>query len=426
MAINLPNFPEFDLQPRETVATRFEKYQKRLNNLFAAMGIEEAPRKKAMLLHYVGEDVCDIFDTLTVPEPQPDGDVYKTAVKAISDHFEPQKCVDRHVYNFRKEVQRPNEKTSEFYTGLQLLARKCEFTDVDLEIKRQLIQTTTSARIRRKAIEQGLNLDQILKYARAMEMADDQAAEIENEQSNAVQRRSVTKTHYPKPQSETNRSAKCGLCGGSYPHKFDCTAKGKRCLSCDKLNHFAKMCRSRSAPTQNPVPKKSYRQTKQRARAVTTEEIASRSDETDDTEDQYTYHVSSVSNSPVISDEPIFDVTIGNTPICVMADSGATVNLINEQDYLKMKPRPVLLSCTTRVYPYMSSKPLELCGKFQSDVTNKQNTCSGTFYVVKGPSRSLLSWETSQRLKLIQVTNVVEERERYQNPRRSFLKLMNP
>ena len=67
MAINLPTFPEFDLQPRETVPTRFEKYHKRLNNLFAAMGIEEAPRKKAMLLHYVGENVCDIFDTLTVP-----------------------------------------------------------------------------------------------------------------------------------------------------------------------------------------------------------------------------------------------------------------------------------------------------------------------------------------------------------------------
>ena len=107
----------------------------------------------------------------------------------------------------------------------------------------------------------------------------------------------------------------------------------------------------------------------------------------------------------------MFDVTIGNTPICVMADPGATVNIINEQEYLKMKPKPVLLSCTARGYSYMSSKPLELCGKFQSDVTNKQDTCNGTFYVVKGSSRSLLSWETSHRLKLIQVTNVVEEKE---------------
>ena len=41
-----------------------------------------------------------------MPEPEPDtnGDVYKTAIKAISDHFGPQKCVDHHVYNFRKEA----------------------------------------------------------------------------------------------------------------------------------------------------------------------------------------------------------------------------------------------------------------------------------------------------------------------------------
>ena len=106
MAINLHTFPEFDLQPRETVLTSFEKYHKRPNNLFAAMGIAESPRKKAMLLHYVGEYVCDIFDTLTVQAPEPDtnGDVYKSAIEAISDHFEPQKCVDHHVYNFRKEA----------------------------------------------------------------------------------------------------------------------------------------------------------------------------------------------------------------------------------------------------------------------------------------------------------------------------------
>ena len=63
-------------------------------------------------------------------------------------------------------------------------------------------------------------MDQILKYARAMEMADDQAAETDTEQSNAIRHRSVTQTHYPMPQSETNHSSKCGLCGGSYAHKY--------------------------------------------------------------------------------------------------------------------------------------------------------------------------------------------------------------
>ena len=91
-----------------------------------------------------------------------------------------------------------------------------------------------------------------------------------------------------------------------------------------------------------------------------------------------------------------------------MADSGATVNIINEKDYLSITPRPTLLASTTEVYPYMISKPLELCGTFESDVTSNEEKSHGTFYVAKGPSRSLLSWKMSQRLKLIQVANTVE------------------
>ena len=125
MAINLPTFPGFDLQPRDTVPVRFEKYVKRLDNMFTAMNITRASQKKAMLLHYVGEETCDVFETITVPEPPEGSDVYKTAVKALADYFEPQKCVDYHVYAFRQETQKSGENIAEFYTRLQLFARKC-------------------------------------------------------------------------------------------------------------------------------------------------------------------------------------------------------------------------------------------------------------------------------------------------------------
>ena len=67
--INLPNFPEFDVSPRETVATRWDKYVKKLNRLFTAMNIDVDIRKQAMLLHYAGDDVQDIFETLTLQAP---------------------------------------------------------------------------------------------------------------------------------------------------------------------------------------------------------------------------------------------------------------------------------------------------------------------------------------------------------------------
>ena len=98
--MNLPTFPEFDLQLRETTPILFEKYVKRLINLFCAMNIDDKAQKKAMLLHYVGEETCDIFDTLTVAEPDANQNEYQLAVNALSNHFEPKKCVDHHVYNF--------------------------------------------------------------------------------------------------------------------------------------------------------------------------------------------------------------------------------------------------------------------------------------------------------------------------------------
>jgi len=123
-AINLSTFPEFELQPRDTTPTRFERYVKRLNDMFTAMNITPVPRKKAMLLHYVGEETGDVFETLTEPEPTEESDEYKTAVKALADYFEPQKCVDHQVHIFCQESQQSGGNITEFYTRFQLLARR--------------------------------------------------------------------------------------------------------------------------------------------------------------------------------------------------------------------------------------------------------------------------------------------------------------
>ena len=111
-SINLSPFAEFEFQPRETAPTRFDKYIKRLENMFLAMSVTDAKQKKAMLMHYIGEQDNDVFDTLTIPTVSTDhadrADVFACAIKALKEHLEPQKCIDHHVYVFRKEVQRPD------------------------------------------------------------------------------------------------------------------------------------------------------------------------------------------------------------------------------------------------------------------------------------------------------------------------------
>jgi hypothetical protein len=437
-AIGLPPFAEFDLQPRETAPIRFAKYVKRLENLFAAMAIDDPDRQKAMFLHYIGESAHDVYETLTIPAVSQDHADRSTplncAVKAYKDHLEPHKCTDHLVYLFRKETQHSEETVAEFHTRLCLLAKKCDFGErFDLEIKRQIIQGTTSIRLRRKAIEQSLNLQQLLKTAYAMDTADGRTGEME--QSHAVQKSSTNrpkhKSYPSKSYPHTNHAPKqsfrkpdfrptdnqhttCGLCGGPYPHKGQCPARGVECYNCGKQNHYTKMCRS-SRPNQNEnqsrQPSNAPSHTKHRARAV---------DSTDDgqdittclahenSDDEYTFHLTN-SDTDTVWEKPYFDVTINGMKTKIMADSGATVNILNHDDYKKLTDRPPLLPSKSKIYPYMSEKPLNLCGKFEAELRNQQHSYRETFYVISGPSSSLLSWKTSQRLKLIQVVNTVSD-----------------
>ena len=132
------------------------------------------------------------------------------------------------MYVFRQETQKSSENITEFYPRLQLLARKCKFANTELEIKRQIIQGTSSIRLRRKAINQTFNLENLLKAARAMDTADEQTSEIGKQQSHAVghgqnkasdDRQKESSNDQPRSGS---RNTKCGLCGGSYPHPGAC------------------------------------------------------------------------------------------------------------------------------------------------------------------------------------------------------------
>ena len=280
--------------------------------------------------------------------------------------------VDHHVYVFRKETQKAGKNIIEFYTRLQLLARKCKFTNPELEIKRQIIQGTSSVRLRRKAIEKSLSLENLLKTARAMETADEQTSEIEKQQSHAVThgRNKPFKSSDSKPKANPRpkrdfRNTKCGLCGGNYPHQGNCPAQGKRFLKCDKMNHFSKVCRSkpknhpRTADPSKPSPSRHH------ARTLDTESpsgdaistLTSVASDGSDNSEEYTFQIDG--HDPKTG-KPIFSVRILDTPMRLKADSGATVNILSQKDFNSLKPKPQLFDTSTKVYPYMTAKPLDL------------------------------------------------------------------
>ena len=87
MATSLPEFPAFDIDNNQTsLGISWDKWLTRLKNLLVALDITDAERKKAILLHYAGPKVSEIFSTLTVSDG--DDDVFKKAVVVLTEEFD--------------------------------------------------------------------------------------------------------------------------------------------------------------------------------------------------------------------------------------------------------------------------------------------------------------------------------------------------
>ena len=101
----LPIFPAFDAEvDKSTVGPRWDRWVGRLENLFVALQLvnpivqegqepDEAvikrvdDRKRALLLHYVGEETFDINEA----QKGETETTYTATLKVLSDYFRPQK-----------------------------------------------------------------------------------------------------------------------------------------------------------------------------------------------------------------------------------------------------------------------------------------------------------------------------------------------
>ena len=174
MVVSLPSFPLFDVHADGNAGPQ---WLGRLEQMLIGMNITVAKRKQALLLHYAGPDVDEIFDTL--PNTGDDGD-YDTAVAKLNEYFSPQVNTTYEVYNFRQTKQKEGESLNSFHTRLHQLAKTCKFSDVDKEIKEHIILTSSSSSLRHQALRENPTLEGLLKLGRALELSEKQAKDVED------------------------------------------------------------------------------------------------------------------------------------------------------------------------------------------------------------------------------------------------------
>ena len=83
----IPVFPKSDISA-SNLSVQWSKWINRLDNLFVAMNINDANRKKAMMLNLADEEMIDLYETFTIDEPNAEiaGEtVYSKAKEALQE-----------------------------------------------------------------------------------------------------------------------------------------------------------------------------------------------------------------------------------------------------------------------------------------------------------------------------------------------------
>ena len=346
------------------IAPRWHIWLEDFQMYLVATGITDKKKKRALLLYQAGPKVREIFRQ--IPENGNDDDFDK-AIELLNTHFEQQKHRLYDVYEFRQAKQGSAETLDQYYTRLRTWSKRCDFADADFEIMLQIVLYGTSSRLR--------------KQARHIE---EDKQELQREDTNI---------NFVKAKASANT---CRNCGEEWPHaQGPCPAKGKQCRNCNKFNHFAKLFRSpRANIRQGHTSKQNQPRRRDNIRPVQTAEDKLQSS-SESSESDYCYAVNTNYNKA-----PTTKLKINGKNVKFTVDTGSTINIIDENTFRQLQ-NINLQKTHVRAYPFNSSKPVQMTGKFDTLIESRKRLTIATIYVTAQDGSCLLSNTTAQELGLI-------------------------
>ena len=241
--IQLPAIAPFKPHGDPTsVSQRFAKWKKSFEYFLGASAITSDARKKATLLHLIGPEVQEIFDTLT-----PASESYESTLNALDQHFSVQKNIPFERSVFHQCKQRQGESLEQYVTRLRQLAATCDYGPaVDEQIRDQVIAACSSSKLRKRLlVEPELTLQKCITIGQTLESAHHHTKEIESTSSKGANDEQYL--NFLKWQNQKAGNARkggkskisCGRCGAKGHFSSECRrSKNHICSKCGKWDIF--------------------------------------------------------------------------------------------------------------------------------------------------------------------------------------------
>lgn len=157
-------------------------------------------------------------------------------------------------YKFHEKAQGEHETFEHFVTELKLLVKDCGYTNSDEMVWDRIVFATNSPKVREKLLNQSADLT----LEKAIDMAQSCARPAQDDKlacngstelcSTSSDKQKVTEQPRRK-RIVTDKNRPCGRCALQHSQRDACPAKGHLCKICNKLNHFAKVCKSKQPVT---------------------------------------------------------------------------------------------------------------------------------------------------------------------------------
>eukprot|EP00731_Ephydatia_muelleri_P033808 Em0038g27a len=293
-------------------------YCERLEQFVGVNGIENADKKRAVLLSSCGSAVYQVIRNLVAPEKPADKSFSdRELVKLVRDHYCPPPSVTVQRYNFNSRTQKEGETVSQFVAELRRLSEHCDFkATLDDMLRDRIVCGVRNSSVQRRLLaESGLTFKKAFELVQSAESAEKNATEIQRSVTVAVN--AVQKTSEVQARSRNT----CYRCGGKHNGKDCLLDTSIVCYNCGKQGHLSRVCRS---------PKVSG--AKGRGRGSTRGSAAVQQVNLPPVEGEETYTLFTLSREGFRAPLTI-DVVADGVQLSMEVDTGAVASIISECTY---------------------------------------------------------------------------------------------